>query len=250
MHGSSSNNWAWFRIGAAILGLTGVLAGFVVNIDRATRQHQDLGLVLSNYFSFFTVISTLLLVTALLVAAAWSKGHPGDSPEPRSVAVALAATAGPVLLLGQVYNILLRGGPSGTALGDTAGIALLDRWAIEVLHVALPIYVLLDLLFAPRRRALGWGALAVIVGYPILWTTYTMVRGERVANPDGTAPWWYPYPFLDPHGAGGYAASFAYIGALTAAFVAIGVVIILIGRHRATRAAARGGAAPVGVLPA
>jgi len=135
--------------------------------------------------------------------------------------------------------VLLRGLPSAIALGDSAGIALLDTYAAEVLHVVMPIYFLLDLLLAPRRRGLPWWSLGVMVGYPIAWVTYTMIRGERVGNPDGTTAWWYPYPFLDPHLAGGYGSPLAYIGAMTAGFLAIGAIIILIGRHRDKRAAYR-----------
>ena len=235
--------WSWFRIAAAITALSGVVAGFIVNIDRASREMQDLELVLVNYFSLFTIVSSLLSVVALVTAASWAQRHPGTSREPLGIAIGLAAVAGPVLLLGIVYNVLLRDTPSGIALGDSAGIALLDSYAVEVLHVVLPIYFLLDLLLAPRRRGLPWRSIVVFVVYPIGWVVYTMVRGLRVSNPDGSTSWWYPYPFLDPHGAGGYPSAFAYIGAMMVAFLAIGAAIIAIGRYRERRASVRGGAA-------
>ena len=62
-------HWSWLRLAAAVAGLTGVVAGFIVNVDRATRQGQDLGLVLANYFSLFTIVSTILTATALTAAA-------------------------------------------------------------------------------------------------------------------------------------------------------------------------------------
>lgn len=228
--------WVWFRIAAAATALSGVVAGFVVNVDRAARQHEQLGSVMANYFSLFTIVTTLLSVATLAVAANWSERHPGSSPEPLGIALSLAVVSGPLFLLGIVYNVLLRGLPSAIALGDSAGIALLDRYAAEVLHVVMPIYFLLDLLLAPRRRALPWWTLAVIVSYPVGWITYTMVRGERVGNPDGTTPWWYPYPFLDPHIAGGYNAPLLYIGVMTTVLIGIGAMIIAVGRYRARRA--------------
>lgn len=236
--------WSWFRIAAAITALSGIVAGFIVNIDRASREMQDLELVLVNYFSLFTIVSSLLSVVALVAAASWAQRHPGTSREPLGIALGLAAVAGPVLLLGIVYNVLLRDAPSGIALGDSAGIALLDSYAVEVLHVVLPIYFVLDLLLATRRRGLPWWSLAVFVAYPLGWTTYTMMRGLRVVNPDGSTEWWYPYPFLDPNNAGGYPSAFAYIGAMMVAFVAIGAVIIAIGRYRERRASVRRPAAP------
>ena len=231
--------WTWFRIGAAVTALSGVVAGFVVNVDRAAREGQSLGAVMANYFSLFTIVSTLLSVAALTAAAAWAARHPGTSREPLSIALGLAIVSGPIFLLGIVYNALLRGLPSAVALGDSAGIALLDQYAAEVLHVVMPLYFLLDLLFAPRRRGLPWWSLGVLVSYPVIWITYTMIRGELVANPDASTAWWYPYPFLDPHGPGGYGTALTYIGAILAAFIVIGVGIILIGRYRERRAAVR-----------
>jgi len=89
----------------------------------------------------------------------------------------------------------------------------------------------------------------VFLAYPVMWIVYTMVRGLRVANPDGSTAWWYPYPFLDPHN-GGYGSAFAYIAVMIVAFVAIGAIIIAIGRYREKRAAVRGGAPSAqGALP-
>ncbi|MDQ7876873.1 Pr6Pr family membrane protein [Microbacterium sp. QXD-8] len=241
--------WSWFRIVAAITGFSGVVAGFIVNVDRAARQGQGLGDVLANYFSLFTIASTLLGMVTLLIAASWGMRHPGTGREPLGIALALAAVTGPVLLLGLVYNVLLRGLPAPVALGDSVGIAMLDTYAAEVLHVVLPIYFIRDLVLAPRRRGLPWWSLAVLVGYPLSWTTYTMIRGERVASPDGTTAWWYPYPFLDPHGAGGYSSALIYISAILAGFLAIGSAIIVIGRYRERRATRHGAPAARGALP-
>lgn len=240
--------WSWWRLAAAAVGLSGVAAGYIVNVDRATRQGQDLSVVLANYFSLFTIVSTLLSVVALTAAAVWSRLHPWSDREPLSIALGMAIVTAPVLLLGVVYNVLLRGVPSAVALGDSAGIAMLDTYAIEVLHVVLPLYFLADLLFASRRRALPWWSLAVLVGYPLLWVTYTMVRGELVADPSGATAWWYPYPFLDPHGPGGWGSALMYIGGIFAAFVGIGAGIIAIGRHRVRRASRRGVPASAGLL--
>src|SRR5688572_14590637 len=93
-------HWSWFRIVAAITGFSGVVAGFIVNVDRAARQGHGLDEVLANYFSLFTIISTLLAVVTLLVAASWGMRHAGTEREPLGIALALAAVTGPVLLLG------------------------------------------------------------------------------------------------------------------------------------------------------
>ena len=229
-------HWSWFRIAAAVTALSGIVAGFIVNIDRASRGEQDLELVLVNYFSLFTIVSSLLSVVALVAAATWSQRHPGTTREPLGIALGLAAVAGPVLLLGIVYNVLLRDAPSGIALGDTAGIRLLDSYAVEVLHVVLPIYFMLDLLLGTATRGLPWWSLRSSSATRWGGRSTRWCGGLRVSNPDGGTSWWYPYPFLDPHSAG-YGSAFAYIGAMMVAILAIGAVIIAIGRHRGKRAA-------------
>jgi hypothetical protein len=236
-------HWSWLRLAAAAVGLSGIAAGFVVNVDRATREGVDLGLVLTNYFSLFTIITTTLTAIALTAGAAWSMRHPGTSREPFPIALGIAVVTGPMILLGGVFNVLLRGPASGLALTDSPGIALLDSYATETLHVVLPLYLLVDLLFATRRRGLRWWTLSVLVAYPLVWIVYTMVRGELTPDPYGETAWWYPYPFLDPHGDGGWASAITYIAVLLVALVGIGAVTIAIGRFRERRAATRADAA-------
>ncbi|MGW4928392.1 Pr6Pr family membrane protein [Agromyces sp. NPDC004153] len=240
--------WVWFRVAAAIVASSGVIAGLLVNIDRAMREGQILGDVLANYFSLFTIVSSILSVVALTMAARWMLRHPGNSPEPVVIAMAIAAVTGPVILLGIVFNVLLRGDPAPIAATDPGWVAFMDSWATEALHVVLPVYFVFDLLFADRRRGLPWWSLAVIIGYPLIWTIYTMSRGERVPTPDGSAPWWYPYGFLDPHLAG-YGSAFTYIGGILFALVLLGIAIIAIGRARARHASARDASTPPRVGP-
>lgn len=241
-------HWSSMRLAAAGLGVSAVAAGYIVNVDRAMRQGQSLTLVLANYFSMFTIVSTLLCAGALASAAMWARMHPERTQEPLTIALALAVTTGPVLLLGVVYNVLLRGVPSEVAAADSAGIAMLDTYAIEALHVIVPLYLLVDLLFATRRRGLPWWSLSILVVYPLSWLLYTMVRGELVVDPSGAAGWWYPYPFLDPHGAGGWGSVLIHIAAIFAAFVGIGAGIIAIGRYRSRRAVRRETPVEAGVL--
>ena len=231
--------WTVVRAATVIVALSGVVAGFIVNVDRATRQGQDVGLVLANYFSLFTVVSAILTIGVLSAAVVWTLRHREARVEAFGVALGLALVTGPVLLLGIVFNVLLRGAPTAEALADSAGIHFLDMWATEILHVVLPLLLLLDLFFAPRRRALPWSTLGAIAAYPIVWLGYTMVRGGVTPTPDGSAPTWYPYPFLDPNRPAGWPGVLTYVVVMLAVLIAIGAGLIAIGRRRA-----RGSVAP------
>jgi hypothetical protein len=225
---------------AASVAASGVVAGFIVNIARGVRMDQSLALIVADYFSYFTIVASLATIVVLLIAA--RRGGPLATPdgiESPALAIALATTSAATIILGVVYNALLRGLPSDLPSPDPTIIAVLDRWEIETLHVVLPLYVIVDVLFAPRRRALPWGALGAIVGFPLLWALYTMVRGPLVPAPDGSTPYWYPYPFLDPHGPAGFATPTIYIGAIAAGFLMVGIGLVLLSRVRARRARAR-----------
>jgi len=243
--------WPVLRMLAAVAAASGVVAGFVVNVDRAARLHEDLGVVLANYFSLFTIVSASIAVVVLVLAAVGAKreadGRGGGAAgggrrrreEPSAVSIALTVVTGAFLLLGAVFNVLLRGHPPQLAIPDPPFIGFLDSWATEVLHVVVPAYLLVDLLVGPPRRRVPWWALGLMVAYPLAWTGYTMARGELVANPDGSAPFWYPYDFLDPHGDGGWTSALTYIGVLLAGFVVLGALLILVSRFRTGRASGR-----------
>ncbi|MFE7651250.1 Pr6Pr family membrane protein, partial [Streptomyces phaeoluteigriseus] len=111
-------------------------------------------------------------------------------PEPRWLAVLLMCASSYMIVTGVVYNTLLR----GIALPQGATVA----WSNEVLHVVIPLLMLLDVLVAPRRRALRWSAVAVAAVFPIVWVVYTLVRANLVVSPGTGEHWWYPYPFLNP----------------------------------------------------
>jgi len=231
-------NWSSWRIMAASVAVTGVAAGLVVDIARAMRLGQDTGLVIANFFSYFTIVSAIATIVVLFVAA--RRNGPlasKDGVESRSLAVAMATTSTAMIILSIVYNAILRGLPTHFATPDPLWVAFLDRWCTETLHVVLAIYIVIDVLFAPRRRVLTWRALVGIVGIPLLWAVYTMVRGPLTPDPDGAAPYWYPYPFLNPNGPTGYQTPMLYIGIIAAAFLVVGGVLVLLThrRHGAAR---------------
>jgi hypothetical protein len=166
----------------------------------------------ARYFSFFTVQTGLLNVAVLLAGAVVALRARHDSE--RFTAVRLCAVTY-AAVTGVVYNLLLRDIPTE---GDFVAIA----WPGEIEHVWIPVYIVLDWLLAPGRARLGWGRVGVALAYPLLWVAFTLVRGNLED--------WYPYPFLDPAGPGGWGGVWLYVAAISVFIVVVAVIGIVASR--------------------
>lgn len=131
----------------------------------------------ANFFSYFTVISNVLLTVVLVALVA--------RPLLRDAAgfglLRGAATLG-IIATGLVYAVLLA--PA------SADVDVTLRWVDLVLHTVAPVFGLVDWLVDPPRRRPATTAMLGWLLLPVVWLPYTMVRGPIVD--------WYPYPFLDP----------------------------------------------------
>ena len=188
--------WPYARLAAAALGLAAIIAQLSQSIGNAlsatTEWAQHIPTVAANFLSFFTIDANLLSVIVLPIGAIWALRHRGDDEaEPSWLAVLLVCASTYMIVTGIVYNTLLR----GVALPQGVTVP----WSNEVLHVVIPLFLLADLLFAPRRRALGWNTVAIAAIFPIVWVVYTMIRANLIIAPATGETWWYPYPFLNPH---------------------------------------------------
>lgn len=223
--------WAVVRLATAALILAAVVAQAWVTIGGAAEAGRDVGTTSVNFFSFFTILSNVASVLVLAWAGLWlfASAHERAQREPAALGLALACVSTYMVITGIVYNLLLRGIelPQGTTVA----------WSNEVLHVVGPAVLLLDLVLAPRRRALPWRAILVILLVPIVWVVYTLVRGPQVTNPVTAADYWYPYPFLDPNNPdlvpSGYAGVAVYVVGIALAISAVAAGVVALGRARA-----------------
>ncbi|MGW8482525.1 Pr6Pr family membrane protein [Microbacterium sp. NPDC055903] len=222
--------WAYVRLAAAVLGVAAIARQLMLSIGNAVSAGSDLPTVIANFFSYFTILSNLAAVVVLVIGGLWLLRRRGDAQEPTWLAVLLACASTYMIVTGIVYNLLLRNIP-------LAGIS--DVWTNETLHVVIPLVMLADVLVAPGRRALGWRTLSAIAAFPLVWAGYTMIRAGFITSPATGNPWWYPYPFLDPHQVpGGYLGVSGYIVFIAAVIVGTGAVVLWAGRFRARRVAA------------
>lgn len=236
--------WPYARLAAAVLGLAAIVAQLSRSIENAlgttTEWGQHLPTVMANFLSFFTIESNLLAAIVLAIGAIWALRHRRDTePEPRWLAILLVCVSTYMIVTGIVYNTLLR----NVELPQGATVP----WSNEVLHVVFPLFLLLDVLFAPRRRALPWSTVFIAALFPIAWAVYTLVRANLIIAPATGDPWWYPYPFLDPHLVpGGYLGVSAYIVGIAVAIIGVACFVVWIGRRRGSTTDTASGSRPQG----
>lgn len=224
--------WPYARLVTAVLGLAAILAQLERSVGISLRETTAWGshipTTVANFFSFFTILSNVsaVLILGTLAIWAWTKGRDGRT-EPRVLSVLLACTSTYMVVTGVVYNTLLRGVelPQGSTVG----------WSNEVMHVIVPLVLLVDVLLAPRRRWLAWSTVPIIAIFPLVWAAYTLVRANLVVSPSTGNPWWYPYPFLDPHLVpGGYLGVAGYIVGIAIAIVGVASLVVWVARRRGT----------------
>jgi hypothetical protein len=163
----------------------------------------------TNFFSYFTVLSNLLVALCLTSVLVSPSSRLGLFFSKITVQSALALY---IFIVGLVYNLVLRGIVTLTGLD----------WVVDnILHVVVPVlYVIYWLVFTPKavlkyKDGIPW------VLFPIVYLVYSMIRGSITH--------WYPYPFLnaDVHGYGKVAVN---IVVMVAAFFVVGLLLIAVNR--------------------
>lgn len=187
-----------------------IVAQLMLSVSLWSEAGVNLGVYVTNFFSFFTIESNALTVVVCLIGAVLLVTN-RSGEDPGWFTGVRAATATYMIVTGIVYNLLLRGIelPQGSTV----------PWSNEVLHVVGPIWMLLDWLLAPGRRPLNWKAILGIIAFPLVWVVYTLVRGPLTADPIRGVSYWYPYPFLNPN--------LSQNGYLSVAFYVILIAVVI-----------------------
>lgn len=218
--------WSIARIGAAVMIAVAVIAQFASSFAGAVDAGRDVATVVANFFSFFTILSNVsAAIVLLIVGVRFLVRGRRLGPEPAALATLLAWVTTYMLVTGVVYNLLLRGIPLQP---ETV------PWSNEILHVWGPLFLLLDLFLGPCRRRLGWSTALTAAIFPIAWIVYTLLRAPLITNPTTGAPYWYPYPFLDPN-IGGWGSVVVYVIVIAAVIVGFAFGAVAVGRWRGIR---------------
>jgi hypothetical protein len=172
-----------YKIIFALLGFSAIITEIATISERGVFNP-------TNFFSFFT-IETNILVVAVLILSAFALAQ---RKTPVWLDYLRNATTVFILVVGIGFTFLLAG------LEDVVLTAV--PWDNIVLHYIMPIAMLVDHILDPPTRELKFRTGLIWLVYPLAYLGYSLVRGSITG--------WYPYPFLDPSH-GGY-GSIAIVG--------------------------------------
>jgi hypothetical protein len=154
------------RLAGAAAIVAAIVAQLIRSVENTVAAGGDVGFLLQNFFSFFTIESNVLAVVAFVVGAVLVATGRTETPG-FTVFRLLAVTYMTVTFI--VYNLLLRG--ITLPQGQTV------PWSNEILHVVGPLLIVADWLFAPGRTRLEWKRVWAVVIFPIVWAAYTLIHG-------------------------------------------------------------------------
>ncbi len=206
--------------GANLLaGFTALIAWFalilqlIILINTASANHLTSLQAVGRFFAYFTILTNLMVAVSLSAILIIPKSAIGLFFSKPSVA---AATAVYILIVGIIYNILLR------SLWKPEGW---QKIADESLHVIVPLLYVLYWFFYASKEKLQWKNVFQWLIYPVFYLLYMLIRGAVEG--------FYPYPFLNVKELG-YSQTLLNAGGMLIVFVLMGGIFVAIGRRQAS----------------
>lgn len=175
-----------------------VLAGVAVLIaltSQITQQVLASAFVPEEYFSYFTIITSLINIVVLVLTGLHGFRTATDAKGWTAIRAHIVAYA---VITGVVYNVLLRNIPVAE------GSPVFPQWPNEITHVWIPLYLVLDWLINPHRSRLSWKLSSLGVVLPLAWLAGSLLRGYLTG--------WYPYGFMNPTGELGVFGVVSHLG--------------------------------------
>lgn len=190
-------------IAGLLIGLTAVIVQGWITLSLLLGNGRDLLDALVHFFTYFTILTNLMLVTIYLSELVdWRWLGWWRQPVTRGMMV------GAIVLVMVFYHFLLSG------LWAPEGVA---KAADVTLHYVVPIlYVLWWLLFQPKG-SLRFGHVPLMLLPIAIWLAWAMVRGAVVGE--------YPYPILEANKLGYAQVALNCLMVLAALVVLFTVVI-------------------------
>jgi len=189
-------------VGWAALGLQyGLMISGQPAAEVATRT--------LNFFSFFTILTNLLVAIALTLPVIGSGTRLGRWASSEGLRAGVTMYA---VVVGLVYHFLLHATWNPQGWSYVANIAL---------HYVMPAAILIDwLAFTPNGR-LRWIDAGKWLAFPLIYGGWTLLHGALSG--------WYPYWFIDA-GELGLGRTLLNFGGLLAFFGVVGLIVVAIDR--------------------
>lgn len=167
-----------------------------------------------NFFSFFTVLTNVLVAVALTLPVVGARTPLGRRAGSGGVRAGVTLYA---VVVGLVYHFLLHATWSPQGWDLVANIAL---------HYVMPAAILFDWLLFTAKGRLRWIDAPKWLAFPLSYGGWTLIHGYA-------ADWW-PYWFTDVSALGlGKAA--LYFSGLLVFFLAVGLAVVAIDRRLGRR---------------
>jgi len=166
------------------------------------------------FLIFFTIWTNILVAVCVTLALLFPATRPGKFFSRPCTQTAIALY---ILVVGIVYNVLLRG------LVHLAGRG---RLADELLHVVVPLLFVVYWIFFVPKGTLKWRNLLPWMIYPAFYLTYALLRGSFSG--------FYPYPFLNVVEYGYQRVAVNSVGIMLV-FVVLGLLLIALDKSLGRR---------------
>jgi hypothetical protein len=209
MSGASQKNRA-FGLFLVLIAWCGVLLQCCLSLQLATRNGKSIGSGLEVFFSYFTVLTNLLICVSLTLTLTAPSSRPGKWFSRPGTVTGIATS---IVFVGLSYHFLLRHvwNPQGTRL-----------IADVLLHYVVPALYVIYWWFTASKAAITWMNPVTWSLYPTLYLVYALIRGSLIGS--------YPYPFIDA-AAVGYGRTMRNAVGLLFVFIALGCLFVALSRR-------------------
>jgi hypothetical protein len=189
------------------IGLFAIGAQFYL---AQTTRSSSLFLTSLNFFSYFTILTDILVSGCVMMLLFSSKGSRSFFVRDKTI----SAVAVYITIVGVIYNFNLR---------QAWHLETLHNFADELLHTVIPILFVIYWIGFVSKNKLMWKDILPWQIYPSAYSAYTLIHGA-IAN-------WYPYPFINPNNGGWIRIAINTVFILIT-FIAVSSIFIGFGKLR------------------
>ena len=214
---ATANSSSAKKLYMAVIALTSwfaLILQFYIMLENAPANNIPLATTIINYFSFFTILTNILVALTCTVPLLLPSSNAGKFFSRYSTQSGVALF---ILIVGAIYSIALRHiwSPQGW-----------QKVADMLLHDVVPVlFILFWFIFVPKG-VLQWKDAFPWLIYPFVYLIYSLIRGAFTDR--------YPYYFIDAKTLG-YSKAFLNIAGISVAFLAAALLLIGINRLLARR---------------